>query len=147
MNSPLPQLWGGLEGQLGQACLAYLYFSLDTLSRGTLYQLMGPWKLLEVSCLFSSSIALILLILVIIFTHMLLRKITHHALYKLYLCLHLANCIHSSCKLSSCKLYLFILQTIILQTVSIHHVNYIHSLVNYHLANCISFLPFQHWAV
>ena len=33
----------------GQACLAYFYSSLDTLSRGTLRQLVGPWKLLKVS--------------------------------------------------------------------------------------------------
>ena len=34
-----------------QACLAYLYSTFDTLSRGTLRQLVGPWKLLEVSSL------------------------------------------------------------------------------------------------
>ena len=32
----------------GQACLAYLYSCLDTLSLGVLCQLVGPWKLLEV---------------------------------------------------------------------------------------------------
>ena len=37
------------EANWGQVCLAYLYSSLDTLSRGTLHQLLGPWKLLEVS--------------------------------------------------------------------------------------------------
>ena len=30
-------------------CLAYLYSSLDTLSQGTLCQLVGPWKLIKVS--------------------------------------------------------------------------------------------------
>ena len=40
----------------GQACLAYLYSSLDTLSRGTLRQLVGPWKLLKVSSLSISCI-------------------------------------------------------------------------------------------
>ena len=40
----------------GQACLAYLYSTLDTLSRGTLRQLVGPWKLLEVSYLSISCI-------------------------------------------------------------------------------------------
>ena len=34
-----------------QACLAYLYSTFDTLSRGTLRQLVGPWKLLKVSSL------------------------------------------------------------------------------------------------
>ena len=36
----------------GQACLAYLYSTLDTLSQGTLRQFVAPWKLLEVSYLF-----------------------------------------------------------------------------------------------
>ena len=36
----------------GQTCLAYLYSTLNTLSRGTLQQLVGSWKLLEVSYLF-----------------------------------------------------------------------------------------------
>ena len=40
------------EANWGQACLVYLYSSLDTLSRGTLHQLVGPWKLLKVSSLF-----------------------------------------------------------------------------------------------
>ena len=35
----------------GQACLAYLYSTFDTLNRGTLRQLVGTWKLLEVSFL------------------------------------------------------------------------------------------------
>ena len=35
-----------------QACLAYLYSTLDTLSWGTLWQHMGLWKLLEVNSLF-----------------------------------------------------------------------------------------------
>ena len=38
----------------GQACLAYLYSTLDTLSWGTLRQLVRSWKLLEVSSLFIS---------------------------------------------------------------------------------------------
>ena len=37
------------EANWGQVCLAYLYSSLDMLSRGTLHQLLGPWKLLEVN--------------------------------------------------------------------------------------------------
>ena len=43
-------LGGG--GYKGQACLAYLYSSVDTLSRETLCQLVGPWKLPEVSPFF-----------------------------------------------------------------------------------------------
>ena len=42
----------------GQACLAYLYSTLDTFSRGTLRQLVGPWKLLEVSSLSISCISI-----------------------------------------------------------------------------------------
>ena len=44
------------EANQGQACLAYLYSSLDMLSRGTLCQLVGPWKLIEVGSLILSSI-------------------------------------------------------------------------------------------
>ena len=40
----------------GYACLAYLYFSHDTFSRVTLQQLVGPWKLLDVSSLSISCI-------------------------------------------------------------------------------------------
>ena len=45
----------------GQICLAYLYSTLDTLSRGILWQLVGPWKLFEVSslsipCIFTCSL-------------------------------------------------------------------------------------------
>ena len=40
------------EANWGQACLAYLYSSLDTLSKGTLRQVVRPWKLIEVSFLF-----------------------------------------------------------------------------------------------
>ena len=40
------------EANWGQACLTYLYSSLDMPSRGTLCQLVGPWKLLEVNSLF-----------------------------------------------------------------------------------------------
>ena len=40
----------------GQACLAYLYSTLNTLSRGTLWQLVGRQKLLEVSSLAISCI-------------------------------------------------------------------------------------------
>ena len=36
---------GALEASWGQACLAYLYSSLDTLNRRTLCQLVGPGKL------------------------------------------------------------------------------------------------------
>ncbi|KAL0015467.1 hypothetical protein SO802_002536 [Lithocarpus litseifolius] len=36
------------DANWGQVCLAYLY-SLDALSRGTLRQLVGPWKLFEVN--------------------------------------------------------------------------------------------------
>ena len=32
--------------------LAYIYSTLNTLNQGTLWQLVGPWKLLEVSSLF-----------------------------------------------------------------------------------------------
>ena len=45
----------------GQACLAYLYSSLDMLSRGTLCQLVGPWKLLKLSFFYLSFVALVLL--------------------------------------------------------------------------------------
>ena len=110
---------GAREANWGQACLAYLYSSLDTLSRGTLRQLVGPWKLLEVSSLFSSFVALVLLILAIIFTHMLLRFKGNHTSCpcKLYLCFHLANnhlanYIHSACKLTSYKLISCKLNTI-----------------------------------
>ena len=42
------------EANWGQACLAYLYSSLDTLSGGTLRQLVGTLKLFEVSSLILS---------------------------------------------------------------------------------------------
>ena len=45
----------------GQACLAYLYSSLDMLSRGTLRQVVGPWKLLKLSFFSLSFVALVLL--------------------------------------------------------------------------------------
>ncbi|KAL0006110.1 hypothetical protein SO802_013671 [Lithocarpus litseifolius] len=38
------QAW---EVKKSQACLVYLYLSLDILNRGTLCQLVGPWKLIE----------------------------------------------------------------------------------------------------
>ena len=41
-----------LRANWGQACLAYLYSTLDILSRGTLRLLVRPWKLFEVSYLF-----------------------------------------------------------------------------------------------
>ena len=40
----------------GSICLAYLYFSLDTLSQEILCQLVGPWKLLKVSFSFFSLV-------------------------------------------------------------------------------------------
>ena len=45
----------------GQICLTYLYSTLDTLSRGILWQLVGPWKLFEVNslsipCIFTCSL-------------------------------------------------------------------------------------------
>ena len=40
------------EANWGQAYLTYLYSSLDTLSQGTLRQLVGSWNLLEVNSFF-----------------------------------------------------------------------------------------------
>ena len=105
----------------GQACLAYLYLCLDTLSQGNLHQLVGPWKLLEVSLFLSFLIALV------------------HAKENYNPC---------SCKLFSYSLCA--LQTIILQTVftctlyscklySFVHYNSckLYSLLHYILANCL----------
>ena len=116
----------------GQAGLAYLYSFLDTLSQGTLPQLVGLWKLLEISSLFSFFVALVLLNLAIIFTRMLLRFKGNciSCPCKLYLCFHLINYIHSSCKLSSCKLYPFILQTAPIHLANCHLVNCIHSFLS-----------------
>ena len=61
------------EANRGQACHAYLYSSLDMLNRGTLHQLLGPWKLLKVSSLFFYFVVHVLPILVIIFIHMSFR--------------------------------------------------------------------------
>ena len=47
------------EANWGQVCLAYLYSCLDTLSQGTLCQLVGPWKLLEVSFFPFSLVSLV----------------------------------------------------------------------------------------
>ena len=47
---------GAWRANWGQACLAYLYSTLDTLSWGTLQQLVGPWKLLKFSSLSISCI-------------------------------------------------------------------------------------------
>ena len=68
----------------GQTCLAYLYSTLNTLSRGTLQQLVGSWKLLEVSYLF----------ILCIFT------------YSLQSC--------KMCYLENCHLAFVVLQTVIL---------------------------------
>ena len=40
------------EANGGQACLAYLYSSFDIVNWGTPRQLVGPWKLFEVSSFF-----------------------------------------------------------------------------------------------
>ena len=100
----------------GQACLAYFYSSLDTLSRGTLRQLVGPWKLLEVS-FFPFSLVAHAFPSLGLYIHMpfRLRLCTIFLLTAFipisckllpcklpYLCL--ANCTITSCKLSSCEL-------------------------------------------
>ena len=54
--SLIPDFKEAREANWGQECLAYLYSSLDTLSRGTLHQLMGPSNLLEFCYLIPSSI-------------------------------------------------------------------------------------------
>ena len=111
------------EANWGQVCLAYLYSSLDTLSRGTLHQLLGPWKLLEVSL---SSFSLLWLMYI------------HLYVIQAKMCIMLLQTIFMfpSCKLSSCKLFtlvhLYFLQTVILQTIILKN----YHLANYHLANC-----------
>ena len=121
----------------GHACLTYLYLVMDTLSRGTLCQLAGPWKLLEVRLFPFSHIV----------SQIVLRILANCIGFTCYLGLQttfyiLPNCTFLSCKpylhalsykLSSRKLYLTFLQTIfacsILQIVS-------YFLANYYLANC-----------
>lgn len=79
---------GGGEANWGQACLAYLYSRLDTLSRWTLCQLVEPWKLLQVSFFPFSFVALV------------------HAKKNCNSCFcKLSSYSLLSCKLSSCKLY------------------------------------------
>ena len=90
------------DANWGQACLAYFYSSLDTLSQGTLYQLAGPWKLLEVSFSSFSLVNHAFSTLAITYTHM---------SFRLTLCIIflLAALIFASCKLSSYKLpYLYL---------------------------------------
>ena len=69
----------------GKAFLAYFYSSLDTLSRGTLHQLVGPWKLLEVS-FFPFSLVAHAFSPLWSYIHMPLRLRLYHIL---------ANCIHT----------------------------------------------------
>ena len=87
------------EANQRQAYLIYLYFSLDTLSRGTLRQLVGPWKLLKVSSLFfffcSSCISPLL---------QLFSSICHLGLKKIVIMLLQTESMHLSSKLSSCNL-------------------------------------------
>ena len=85
------------DANWGQACLVYLYSSLDTLSWGTLCQLVEPWKHLKVSFFSFSFVAFVLLN------------------YASCSCELYSSCklfIPTSCILSSCKLYPFILQTV-----------------------------------
>lgn len=144
------------DANWGQARLAYFYSSLDTLSLGTLHQLMGPWKLLEVNFSFYSLVAHAFSTLVIAYTHMSFKNIIYLQIafistscklssFKL-LYLYLANCAITSCKMSSCKLsYLYLTNChVLLQTVPEPLANchiYIlqivpSSLANCHLANC-----------
>ena len=105
------------DANWGQACLAYFYSSLDTLSWGTLRQLVGLWKLIEVSFSSFSLLAYAFSTLVIICIHMSFRlklciiflqtvfvstscKLSSYKLPYLYF----ANCVITSCKLSSCIL-------------------------------------------
>ena len=103
----------------GSVCLAYLYSSLDTLNWGTQHQLVGHYKLLEVSfSLFSFVVHAFSFLYSYIHMPYRLGLCTIFFLttfiplpcklfpYKLpYMCL--ANCtIFESCKLPSCKLYL-----------------------------------------
>ena len=141
---------GALEANWGQACLAYLYSSLDTLNRRTFCQLVGPWKLLDVSLfsfvvsykctpclckLCSSTHHLGLKKLYLMFLQTIFMPLSCKlSSYKLHSYLYLVNCTYSSCKLSSCKLHLFILQNVIVQTVFIHLANC--HLVNYTHSSC-----------
>ena len=101
----------------GLICLADLYFSLDTLSQGTLCQLVGLWKLHEVSfSLFS----------LVVHAFSFLQSYIHMP-YRLISCtiFLLPAFMLISCKLLSCRLLIYLLQTI-------PYLN----LANYHLANC-----------
>ena len=71
-----------------QACLTYLYSTLDTLSRGTLWRLVGPWKLLEISSVFTFSPSLVA------------RSLANCIALKTVI-LHLLSCI---CHLANCYL-------------------------------------------
>ena len=99
----------------GHACLAYLFLVMDTLNRGTLRQLAGPWKLLKVILFFLFPCS---------------STNCNSYSCKLYL-FHISkmssrftNCTSCSCKLLSWKMY------------------EIHFLTNYHLANC-TYVPFS----
>ena len=76
----------------GSVCLAYFYSSLDPFSRGTLRQLVGPWKLLEVSLSLSLSLSVSLSCSSCILIHMPYRL----GLYIIFL---LTASIPISCKL------------------------------------------------
>ena len=150
------------EANWGQACLAYLYLSLDILNRGTLRQLVGPWKLFKVSsfflffCSFLQTCTSYLCKLCSFICHLGLQNcisyfcklcpcfysVNYHlatisvfcklSSCKLYL-VHPMNCHLFSCKISSCKLSFIVIQTII------------SFLANYYLANCV--FSFQRWAM
>ena len=96
----------------GSVCLAYFYSSLETLSRVTLHQLVGPWKLLEVSFSPFSLVAHAFSSLWS-YSHMpsRLRPYTIFlltAFIPITSCklsyLNLANCHLENCTISSCKL-------------------------------------------
>ena len=109
----------------GQTCLVYLYSCLDTLNRGTLHQLVGPQKPLEVSFFLFS------------FTALVCAKENYNScsykllFYKLYP-FHLY-------KLSSLQI-VFILYTIFFQT------EFTCKLYSCKLNSCLSFL-LQHQAI
>ena len=91
------------EANWGHACLAYFYSVMDTLSRGTLCQLAGPWKLFEVG--FSRFTFLYIVLQIALCT-----LANHICALHLNCYSELANFISYSCKLYmcsvSCKLYM-----------------------------------------
>lgn len=121
--SNLKQAW---EVNWCHACLAHFYLIMDTLSQGTLRQLVGPLKLLEVR-FFSFYHVVLQIVLCTLANYICFIFLIFHLPLQTTFCA-LANCTLLCCKLSSYKSYLcyflatyiytIILQTIILQTIS-----------------------------